>query len=129
MIPPSPPRAGAYGVLGFVLVPHSGQNFEPAGMAAEQAAHFTVAVTGLVAPRFGSRRTSTMAMIHTPTIKRIHVTKPMRPKIKSIERKPPRPESSPENGLLELLPPPPLFPLPLFDDVTSTFCVLLVEEF
>jgi hypothetical protein len=107
--------------LGAVLVPHSGQNLEPAGIAVEQVEHFTVGGAGTLAPRFGRRRNRTIAMIQTPTTKRTQVANPMTPKIKISERKPPNPERRLENGLVELFPPLP----PSFDEVTSTLTVLL----
>jgi hypothetical protein len=119
-----------YGAFGAVLAPHAEQNFDPAGIAAEHAAHFIVPPAVPHSPRFGSRRTRVIAMIQTPTISRIHVTNPTSPKISRSDRTPEKPENRLERGLLELLPFPLLlpFPFPEVDWVTSTLTLLLGDD-
>jgi hypothetical protein len=110
-----------------VLAPHAEQNFDPAGIAAEHAAHLVVAPPVPHSPRFGSRRTRVIAMIQTPTINRTQVTNPTIPKMRKSDRMPENPEKRFERPLLELLPFPLLFPFPfpLLDPVTSTLTELL----
>ena len=105
--------AAGYGALDTVLAPHSGQNLEPPGIVAAQLGHLDIIPARAFdagVPRLGSRRINTTAIIQTPTMSKIQVTKPMIPAIKKRESKPLNPESSEPNGLLELLPP---FPFPL----------------
>jgi len=116
---------GDYGAFGAVLRPHSRQNFDPTGITVPHAAQVTVGPAA--AGFFGSRRRSTIAMTQIPTTSKIHVMNPMMPKIRTMERNPPNPESRLEKGLLELFELPFPFPFPLLEEVTSIPTLLLED--
>jgi hypothetical protein len=112
--------------FGAVGRPQCGQNFEATGIDAPHPAQVIEGAAGDASPRRGSRRYRTIAMTQIPTTSKIQVMNPTIPKMRTRERKPPRPEKKPENGLLELFELP---PLPLFEEVTSTPAGLLVVWF